>query len=399
MMPQLTVEWILPDGRTGGPAPKKADFRSFRVRGPLPGARIASVDGRRRGRTLDLSEYDLVAPSPHRIPHPCPVQGTCGGCDLGALATDVRLEHLARMVQRALRLDDPPPVTRSDRRLRHRSRVRLAVDGARIGYHEARSHDVVDIEDCLAADEALMPLLRTLRGLLPIEGLRAAELATDGTRAVAWLEGRVDSASVSELGHVAIDGRGVAGDPTLTLGVQGPAGPLSLRVSPRSFTQVNAGINQLLVDWVVDRVRAASPERIVDLYAGIGNLTLPLAQLGVPVAAVELEGQATADLRFNAEQNGVHVAVHTGRVERFDLAQVPFDVAVLDPPRAGAGNAMERVLLHRPRRIVLISCHVPSAARDVRPALEAGYRLTEVRVFEMFVDTHHVETAIVLDRG
>ena len=398
-MPQLDVEWILPDGRVGGPAPKKADFRTFRVRGPLPGARITVDTSRKRGRTLDVEAYTLIRDSPHRVPHACPLQGTCGGCDLGGLERSVRLEHLTTMVQRALRLPEPPPLVASPHLARHRHRIRLSVDGARIGFRGARSHDLVDVEDCLAAHAALQEPLSALRALLPIEGLRAAELATDGHRSVVWVEGRVDPARLDGLEHVAVDGRTVHGDPSLHLSVNGPVAPVTLRVSPRSFTQVNPAINQLLVDWVVDRVRSASPERVVDLYAGIGNLTLPLAQLGIPVAAVELEGQATADLRHNATVNGLDVEVHTGRVERFDLLQVPFDVAVLDPPRAGAGTAMERVLLQRPRRIVLVSCHVPSAARDVRPALEAGYRLTEARVFEMFVDTHHVETAVVLDRG
>ncbi len=404
MMPQLTVEWILPDGRTGGPAPrdaasKKAGIRSFRVRGALPGATIVAESTRKRGRTLDVESFSTAATSPDRVPHPCPVQDRCGGCDLGALERRVRLDALATMVQRALRLDAPPPLTESPRKQRHRHRIKLSVDGTRLGYRAMRSHDLVDIDDCLAAHEALVPTLRALRELLPIPGLRSVELATDGDRCVVWIEDRVDPAHVDGLDHVAIAGRPVHGDPALTLSVNGPTGPLALRVSPRSFTQVNADINQLLVDWVVDRVRSVAPERVVDLYAGIGNLTLPLAQLGIPVAAVELEGQATRDLRHNAAANGLEVEVHTGRVERFDLVQVPFDVAVLDPPRAGAGRAMEQVLLQRPRRIVLVSCHVPSAARDVRPALEAGYRLVEARLFEMFVDTHHVETALVLDRG
>ena len=134
---------------------------------------------------------------------------------------------------------------------------------------------------------------------------------------------------------------------------------------------------------------------VADLYAGIGNLTLPLAEGGRPVLAVEMEGQATHDLRARAP---AHVHVQTGRVERFDLSRHPFDLAVLDPPRAGAGEVMQRVLHNRPRRIVLVSCHLPSARRDVAVARKGGYRVGSVRCFDLFPDTHHVETVIALER-
>ncbi len=169
-------------------------------------------------------------------------------------------------------------------------------------------------------------------------------------------------------------------------------------MSPRSFFQVNLEVNELLVQAVVAAVVEASPERVLDLYSGIGNLTLPIASRGIPVAAVKLEGQATSDLKFNAKAHGLSIEVHTKRVERFDPTFSPFDVVVLDPPRAGCKGVIERLLDQRPRRIVLVSCHVPSAARDIRPALAAGYSLASVQCFEMFPETHHIETLLVLDR-
>ncbi|MEZ4319870.1 MAG: hypothetical protein R3F61_20335 [Myxococcota bacterium] len=391
MMPHLDIEWILPDGQVGG----RTRDGTFKARGALPGARIAPTATQARGRTVEITAWDPVSASPHTVSHPCPVLEQCGGCDLGALDRDVRRTQLVSMVQRALRLPEPPPLVPSPLQIRHRARVRLAVDGAKLGYRGARSHDLVDVEDCWAARPEVAARIAEVRSRLPLPGLEAVEVRSDGTRAVLALEGRVDPAALEGLEDVAVNGKAVTGDPTLTLEVCGT----HLRCSPRSFYQVNLEINETLVQHVRDSVLAARPERVLDLYAGIGNLTVPIAVSGVPTVAVELEGQATSDLKHNATANGVSIEVHTGRVEKFDPSRVAFDVVVLDPPRAGAGRVMEALLLQRPRRIVLVSCHVPSAGRDLQPALRAGYRIADARCFELFVDTHHVETVVVLERG
>ncbi|MCB9676732.1 MAG: class I SAM-dependent RNA methyltransferase [Alphaproteobacteria bacterium] len=390
MMPHLDIEWILPDGRVGGRAPDG----TFKVAGALPGATIEATHWSKRGSAIEIDTWRETAPSPHRVPHPCPVLERCGGCDLGALDAEVRRQHLLTMVRRALQLAADPAFVASPRRVRHRARVRLAVDGASLGFRAHRSHALVDLDDCHAAREEVAARIAEVRARLPIEGLEAVEVRSDGSRAVLALEGRVKTADLEGLDDVALNGRAVHGDPTLVLDVLG----IPLRCSPKSFYQVNPEVNAALVRHVRDAVVEARPERVVDLYAGIGNLTLPIAATGAPTVAVELEGQATADLRHNAASNGLAIEVHTGKVEKHDLTRTPFDVAVLDPPRAGAGPVMERVLRQRPRRIVLVSCHVPSAARDVRPALKAGYRLVDATCFEMFVDTHHLETVTVLDR-
>ena len=195
---------------------------------------------------------------------------------------------------------------------------------------------------------------------------------------------------------MALDGRRLSGDPTLWLSV----GDLRLRASPRTFYQVNLELNAVLVDLVVAAVREARPQRTLDLYAGNGNFTLPLARhTDAPVLAVEREGQATADLAASAEAAGLRVPVLTLPVERFDPSREPFDVVVLDPPRAGAPGVVPRLLRNRPRRIVYVACHPPSAARDLRPALKAGYRLVRAQALDLFPDTHHVETVAILDRG
>ena len=136
------------------------------------------------------------------------------------------------------------------------------------------------------------------------------------------------------------------------------------------------------------------------MYAGIGNLTLPLAaSTGVPVAAVEIEGDGIGDLRFNAKRAGLAIEAHGRPVEKHDASRTPFDVVVLDPPRSGASGVLAKLVRQRPRGIVYVSCDILSARRDLKEATKAGYRLQSATCFDLFPDTHHIETVLVLVRG
>jgi 23S rRNA (uracil1939-C5)-methyltransferase len=115
--------------------------------------------------------------------------------------------------------------------------------------------------------------------------------------------------------------------------------------------------------------------------------------------AVEREGKAMADLRWTAENLGLtNITAVATPAERFDTSREPFDAAILDPPRKGAGPVLSRVLRNRPRRVVYVSCHIGTTARELRQVAQAGYRITDVRCFDLFPRTHHVETVITLDR-
>ncbi len=396
-MPELSVTWLLPDGAGGG----RTKDGTARVPGALPGDRVRYDAVGRRGRTVEGALREVLEPSPHRRAPPCPWHAACGGCDLGAMAPEARRAALAASVQRAFGRDGPPPLLASPR-ADYRARIKLSVDGGRLGYRAAGSHELVEIGTCgIARPEVRDALTRLRAWATPARTapLKAIELRSDGERVVFSLIGgrgaELAADDAAALGDVALDGRVLAGDPSLSLRV----GDLSLRASPSAFYQVNLEVNAALVAHVEAEVRAASPERVLDLYAGIGNLTLPLARIA-PVVAVELEGQATADLRHNAAAAGLaeRVKVVTGAVERLDPSQHAFDVAVLDPPRSGAPGVIRRLVLNRPRMLVVVACNPTQAARDCREALEAGYQITGIRCFEMFPDTHHVEAVITLRR-
>ncbi len=398
-MPETRIGWLAPDGQGVGPT----DGGGFvRVRGCVPGDVVAYTQVSQKGREAAGTLDAVVTPSPDRVTPECAWDAQCGGCDLAAFAGDVRRASLARMVGFAIQSKAPIPVVASPRQVAHRARVSLAIDGVRVGYHATRSHELVEPDLCRIARPEVQAAWTHLRAWLAEHGpvpYASVEIRSDGARTVFAFSDRgqgpiPSKAAWAALGDVALDGKRAHGDPTLRLSVAG----LSLRASASSFYQVNLETNALLVDHVVAKVREAKAERVLDLYTGIGNLALPIAASGVPVVAVERDGAAIHDLKTTAAEAGLkNIEALAIAAERFDPSRTAFDVAVLDPPRAGAGEVLGRVLRNRPRRLIYLSCNIQETARDLR-AYAQGYKLVDVTCFELFPDTHHIETVLVLDR-
>jgi 23S rRNA (uracil1939-C5)-methyltransferase len=194
---------------------------------------------------------------------------------------------------------------------------------------------------------------------------------------------------------VAVDGRRLTGDPTVSLTVGG----IAHRLGPETFYQVNLEANALLVEAVGEAIRDLAPAGLLDAFSGAGNLSLPLAAAGLPVALLEREGAALRDARATAKRHGLAgVTFHPGDANALTPGAVFFDVALLDPPRAGAKRLMASLLVTRPRAIVYVSCNPRTLGRDVRAARAAGYRVERLLAYDFFPQTPHVETLCVLVR-
>lgn len=324
---------------------------------------------------------------------------------------DDKRARVSRLLERPVDLAVPSP-----RAARYRARLSLRTDrSGLLGFTRPGSHDFVAAGDAPLARSELLPVLQALP---PLPGLGSVELRTDGEKVVlaAWsprkgrgarnrrnrgasAEARARVGGLVEtvpgLAGVALDGKAIAGDAVLHPRVQG----VRLHVGPASFFQVNLDVNASLVAHVIEQAAAAEPERVVDLYAGVGNIGLPLARAtGAGVVLVESHPQAAADARKAARAAGIDAEMRTADADRFQAGDAFFDVAVLDPPRAGARGVLSQLVVTRPRRIVYVSCNASALARDLREARAAGYTPCHVAVFDMFPQTPHVETVCVLER-
>jgi tRNA/tmRNA/rRNA uracil-C5-methylase (TrmA/RlmC/RlmD family) len=308
------------------------------------------------------------------------------------LATLPRAEQRARAearVRQAFARVQPPvtiaPIVASPRETGARARVKLRADAqGRLGFHAAGSHAWHAVDLALLARPEVVTCVQAVEAWGGARG--EVEIRSDGSRAVVVLEAPpaapLDGLSLD----VALGDRRLCGDPVLRVG--------GLRVSPRSFYQVNLEINAAIVDAVDAELQRLAPAHLLDLYAGIGNLSARAVRRGVPATLVEQAPSSVADARVNCPGAKV-LCADAGRVRAGEHFA---DVVILDPPRAGAPGLLPKLLLTRPRAVVYLSCEPTTLVRDLGPVLAAGYALTSVRPWEMFPGTDHVETLVVAER-
>lgn len=412
---EVTIERILP----GGVGLAHAEGRTVLVALAAPGDRLRVRVESVRGRTTFASIVEVLSPSPSRVEPPCPYFGRCGGCDFQQLEyraqLDAKVEIIRDCLRRVARLEPPGEIriTPSPREWRYRSRARWQHDPVRnfLGYYERGSHRVCDVVECPVAAPEVESRLTRLRelmraGSLPVGAAEFEAVAGDGgvslapavepgdereqTRVIAGERYRFDAGCFFQINHALLE----------------PLVREALRDASEGAETETAGgiVEETTGDGESETLKYVSGETALDLYAGVGLFTLPLARRFSRVIAVEGNAASTAYARRNLSDAGLSNArVETGAVgawlshnaERIASA----DFLLLDPPRAGAEpEAVRGIVALNPRHISYISCDPATLARDLLALTTAGYRLASVRAFDMFPQTHHVETVVHLLR-
>ena len=384
------------------------DGRTVFVPRTAPGDLVELVELRSHKRFARARAGGLVEPSPDRVSPRCAhyVQDDCGGCQLQHLAAAAQREARRGFVGDALRrlarreVADPPLVP-ADREYDYRTKITLAVsaDGRRIGLHRYdRADQVFELEWCHITVPEHMELwrgLRRLRTLLPPR-LRSVVLRLDraGGRHVlfrasggeAWGGAARLRGALVEYGLAAtIWWQADDGAPRAMAGA-GEAYPATV------FEQVHPAMGDRVRAHAVAALGAVGGRRVWDLYAGIGETTAALVRAGASVESVESDRRAVAE----AERRGPPARRHAARVEHVLGELGPAELVITNPPRTGMDGrvvgALERL---RPARVVYVSCDPATLARDL--SRMPGFRLAEVRAFDLFPQTAHVETVAVLD--
>ena len=387
------------------------------VRGVLPGERVRIEEvgrGRvRRGRLLEIIEA-----SSSRVEPSCPYAAACGGCPLMHASARLQRETKLDRVRRALsgvagdlsiELDSPAAL------FRYRGRARLAWANGAIGYRADASRGVVDVARCAVLTPELDAALGLVRERLGARLAGAGEirigqasgrptlaLETRDPQPAALYATLADLVQGGALAGVALLAGGATAAATFGAGHEETtdADGRTLRVPLGGFGQAHAEHNRALAAAALD---AAAPEgaRVLELYAGHGNFTLGLAARAAAVVAVERDAAAAACLRFNLDAHGLEARVIADDSARA-VAAIPrgtIDVALLDPPRDGARDAVAPLVALAPARIAYVSCDPESLGRDGRMLVAGGYRLAHVRALDMFPQTSHVEVVARFERA
>ncbi len=403
------------------------------VPGALPGERVR-FRRRRPQKQFDYADLiEIVSPSGDRVTPRCSHFGICGGCALQHLSPTAQLlakeQELRETLQRIAQVEPErwlPPLSGPVWNYRRRARLGVKDVGKKgrvlVGFRERSKPYIADLRRCEVLAEPIAGLLEPLARLIEKLTVRAqlpqieVAVADNATALVLRILQPITTADSELLGEFAtthaVEFLLQSGGPRTVTSLAETATPLyyrleefavTLEFQPLDFVQVNAGLNALMIRQALELLGAGPGDRVLDLFCGLGNFSLPLARRGAEVVGVEGDVGLVARARANAIRNGLpNSAFFSADLSQPDLDarwwQGGYSHVLLDPPRAGAREVLAAVARLAPRRIVYVSCHPGTLARDLGELTqEHGYVVRAAGVLDMFPHTTHMESMVVLE--
>ncbi|MFT3742380.1 MAG: 23S rRNA (uracil(1939)-C(5))-methyltransferase RlmD [Gammaproteobacteria bacterium] len=395
------------------------------LRGGLPGEQVEFQYLKRRSQFDEGEVVNVIEPAPQRTTPVCPHFEICGGCSLQHLSPEAQialkqtllLEQLAHLNIQAEHI--LPPLTSPTVGYRYRARLGVKYVKAKnkvlVGFRETNGRYIADIDSCAILHPAVgqkIPQLKALiqnlsiydqipqievamgetshslifRHLQPFSEEDLTQLTTFATQHAFELYLQPDGLSSIHRFY-----------PKTSSQLHYTLAGLQLYFHPTHFTQINPAINQLMVARAIALLEPTSQDRILDLFCGLGNFTLPLAKHCHQIIGVEGAENLVKQALYNAQANQIDNAQFYAADLNQDVAQQPwaqqgFDKILLDPPRTGAGPILQHIVPLRAHKILYVSCNPATLTRDSQLLIQAGYRLHTLCVMDMFPHTQHVES-------
>lgn len=427
----VAIEKLIPEGKGLG---RLADGRVVLAQAVTPGDRIEIEQGRVSRGCVSVVQWGLADSSAVRVEPRCEYWRQCGGCDWMMLESRQQAVAKRALVEEALRrtgkfeLDseqiEPCRQAATDA---YRSRIRLHIDGSRLGFFARASHELVQPGYCLVTSPVLNLAMAELRVQLQgtaeaAESFESVELreCSDGRVSLSFTAKKLTGSQAARAASAdkhwragqqlqrALSSRFlVAMDADQTRNPQSwqrfaVTNGANIYCPPGGFTQIHWEMNRCLIGLAMAGVQQRSIRTFLDLYCGAGNFTLPLLELGLSGTAVEGNELSVAAARHGAQLQGAaeRVALVAGDVPQFTASLLQhsesFDLVLIDPPRAGVSSGLlEMVQLSR-GWLLMCSCNPVTLARDLRILVDAGCILESIQPLDLFPQTHHVETLVWL---
>ncbi len=424
------IDSMTHEGRGVGHIDGKAVF----IDGALPGEEVLFKYTAINKNYDEGETVELLRTSPHRVEPGCPHFGICGGCSLQHLAAEqqvqLKQQQLLDNLQRIAKVQpEEVLVPLIGPRWGYRRKARLGVKYVTkkgkllIGFRERRSAFLADLGRCDVLHPAVGQNFEALRelisGLSCFDKIPQIEVAASDD-AVALVFRHL--APLTEADQTQLRAFGETHGMIIYLQSAGPDSvhllwPESAELKyaipdydaelvfrPADFTQVNSDINRAMVAQALARLEPRADERVLDLFCGLGNFTLPLARLAGQVTGVEGEAGLVQRARENAQRNGVSNAQFftvdlSGDFAAEPWAKAGYDKMLLDPPRSGAAEIVVRLRRFGVKRVVYVSCNPATLARDAEEIVHRqGYRLVAAGIMDMFPHTAHVESMAVFEK-
>lgn len=404
------------------------------ISGALPNETVQFQIIKKRGSFDEANAVNILAAAPQRSQPSCPHFGVCGGCSLQHVNPDLQLQYkentLRELLTRQAKVVPQqwlPPITSPAWGYRRKARLGVKFINKKnrlvIGFRERQGHLIADSQQCAvlvpAVGNHLQDLAEMLATLSIKDKIPQLEVAT-GDNDCALVVRHLAPFSAEDLEKIinlanrlqlriylqpgGIDSLHLLYPPSCApLYYRLPRYDLKLEFQPLQFIQINAAVNEAMIDLALQLLDCQPHESVLDLFCGIGNFSLPLAKQSMQVTGVEGDISAVKQAQHNAVSNGLTNAsfycedlfqsAFTG-----EWAKKNYDKMLLDPPRSGAESIVAAIHQWRPKKIVYVSCDLATLARDAQNLCRQGYLLEKAGIMDMFPHTQHAE-AIALFRN
>ncbi|HEM8554750.1 TPA: 23S rRNA (uracil(1939)-C(5))-methyltransferase RlmD [Citrobacter koseri] len=359
--------------------------------------------------------------SPERETPRCPHFGVCGGCQQQHASVALQQRSKSAALSRLMKCDVAEVIADTPWGYRRRARLSLnylpKTQQLQMGFRKAGSSDIVDVRQCpilVPQLEALLPRVRAcLESLQGNRHFGHVELVQAGNGILMVLRhtaplSAADREKLERFSHSEGLSLFLAPQSDILEPLTGEtpwydSNGLRLTFSPRDFIQVNEGVNQKMVARALEWLDIQPGDRVLDLFCGMGNFTLPLATRAASVVGVEGVPALVEKGRENARRNGLQNVTFFHEnleedVTKQQWAKNGFDKILLDPARAGAAGVMKHIIKLKPIRIVYVSCNPATLARDSDALLDAGYQIQRLAMLDMFPHTGHLESMVLFER-
>lgn len=427
----VLIESLSHDGRGIAHIGGKTVF----VAGGLPGETVQFQYSRQRG-SFDEGQTLAVLENPAAMRQnpQCPHFGVCGGCSLQHIHLTAQLQHKQQAFQELLWRQAKiapqqwlPPIESPAWGYRRKARLGVKFVAKKnrvlIGFRERQGHLIADSQQCevlvpnigrhIAAFATLIESL-SIRNKIPQLEISAGNNAcaviirhlaafseTDLTAIAAFAEQHQLRIYLQPAGNDSVHWFYPTSGPDLHYRL--PRYDLTLEFQPLQFIQINATVNQAMIDRALELLDCQPNDRILDLFCGIGNFSLPMVQRGAQVTGIEGDESAVRQAQHNAKLNGLNGEFYCADLFQptfsADWAKQSYDKILLDPPRSGAESIIESIHQWQPQRIVYVSCDIATLTRDSLRLAEQGYTLQKAGIMDMFPHTQHAEAIALFEKN
>lgn len=427
---EAIIESLSQDGKGVTHIDEKATF----IEGALPGEKVTFIYTAKRRSHDEGRVHEVLEASDERVEPKCPHFSICGGCNLQHLSAEGQIKHKQRSMLDALKhIGHVEPAEVFDPmtgdQWGYRRKARLGVRHVRkkervlVGFREKQGGFLADIDSCEVLHASVgknLPAFQDLiYGMDSREKMPQIEVAV-GDEATALIVRHLEPLSAGDKEkwiafakehdyQLYFQPKGpdtvhLAYPDTAELFYEHPEFNTKVLFGPQDFFQVNSSINRKMVPRAVELLQLKGDEHVLDLFCGLGNFTLPIARHAAQVTGVEGDDIMVARARQTAEANGLSNTDYyscnlMGELKGEPWLKQHYDCILLDPPRSGAKEVIEHFTKLKPKRIVYVSCHPATLARDADMLVNTqGYKLLGAGIMDMFPHTAHVESIAVFEK-